>query len=65
MSGGNEMQLDETAQAADIVQWDATSHSDRSLGTGRRDRSIGLAVAGITIAALLVGGLVAYVISLS
>ncbi|GAB3051961.1 hypothetical protein GCM10027053_09590 [Intrasporangium mesophilum] len=70
MSAANETHVDQTEhttdpEMADIVQWDTASPADRTTPGGRRDRSVGLAVAGITLAALLVGGLVAFVISLS
>jgi hypothetical protein len=69
MSAANETHIDQTEHAtapemADIVQWDTASSADPTT-PGGRDRSVGLAVAGITLAALLVGGLVAFVISLS
>jgi hypothetical protein len=52
-------------EMADLVQWGSSSTADPAATAEGRDHRVGLAVAGITIAALLVGGLVALVISLS
>jgi hypothetical protein len=70
MSAANETHLDQTEHTttpdmADIVQWESESSADATTSERGRDRSVALAVAGITLAALLVGGLVAFVISLS
>ena len=69
MSAAHETHLDQTEHATTpdldkIVQWESAS-SDQTAPERGRDRSVALAVAGITLAALLVGGLVAFVISLS
>ncbi len=68
MSAANETHVDQTEPAttpdmADIVEWEPESSADPLTPGG--GRSVVLAVAGIALAALLVGGLVAFVISLS
>jgi len=70
MSAANETHVDQTEHATtsdmtDLVEWDTASSAEHTEPEGGRDRSVGLAVAGITLAALLVGGLVAFVIALS
>jgi hypothetical protein len=56
-------QITDSTDVADIVDWDATSQPGSSERSGGVDRTIGLAVAGIILAAVLVGGLVVFVIS--
>ena len=76
MSARNETHVDRTEhveepehepvpEMADIVQWGSSSAADPAEPAQGGDHSVSLAVAGIILAALLVGGLVALVISLS
>ena len=70
MSAAHETHVDQTEHAAapemaDLVQWDSAPTAEQPHAPRGRDHNVGLAVAGVTIAALLVGALVALVISLS
>ena len=59
----NEVGAHDSPETGDMAAWDTMSQAGSSERPGGRDHGIGLAVAGITLAALLVGGLVAFVIA--